>query len=284
MDSATDGDTEYEPFLKKFFIFKQNHLNLQQVYRKVVDENKVLKHEIQVLESRLKLEEHNQFSLDVIKQQEVILECFRKNDDYIDIKNLCNSLQEEVQSLKTQLETARTFYEKEMKNILETTSQKVIEIREIKQAELNEKKRQMETNYEDLHHKNEALKTILETVSAESENKITRLNIKYEHDMAQMKESKTRLESENRMLIEKLLEQEKFFKARIKLFGIQNKESLRFIEQENKKRNFSLLQTLDEAFLSDNQCHINPNSPEASYFPSEDKLLTPYVTDESLAD
>lgn len=31
--------------------------------------------------------------------------------------------------------------------------------------------------------------------------------------MAQMKESKTRLESENRMLIEKLLEQEKFFKA-----------------------------------------------------------------------
>lgn len=91
-----------------------------------------------------------------------------------------------------------------MKNILETTSQKVIEIREIKQAEcmypykynlkkivynynffkkyliliVNEKKRQMETNYEDLHHKNEALKTILETVSAESENKITRLNIK----------------------------------------------------------------------------------------------------------
>lgn len=31
--------------------------------------------------------------------------------------------------------------------------------------------------------------------------------------MAQLKESKTRLESENRMLIEKLLEQEKLFKG-----------------------------------------------------------------------
>lgn len=36
----------------------------------------------------------------------------------------------------------------------------------------------METNCEDLRHKNEALKTILETVTAESENEITRLNVK----------------------------------------------------------------------------------------------------------